>query len=453
MDDYSELMPKPLPKEPTPEPIKVEPRESEEQNEPEEPTEPEPVEKPESDSALESTKPESSLHTLESAQTIPPAPFPGEPMPIKVESKIEEKADSAPVPELKPLPKEPTPEPIKVEPRAPEESTEPEEQNEPEEPTEPELAKEPAPAAPTPEAPAKEPTPEAPAKEAPTPETTTDEVFAEAVTKAQEAPAYTTTFKTASGDQKPDPNALAEALIMTHQSKTRKASKNKKSVFVFIALIIGLAIAFGVLVASGIIRLDFSQFFGGNGGSGGNGGGGSSTSQGPTAELAKSVCDAYGFDFHYDEDTANFFGGDELDGMVFKKYICEPQQKSTKSGAINPVAEAYAMDDEDEEDEESETKTIKVKEGADFYFRYMILNQDYDTIKGLKTHFDELKNYYNVNEDSDGKFFKAFHYRSDEYTYIVAYKQGIIEIASDDYDVIEDILVDIGFPDRYRVDV
>ena len=341
-----------------------------------------------------------------------PKPLPKEQTPAPIKLGGEDKLMP------KPLPKEKTPAPIKIESKT--------------------------------EEPAPEPTSESSLE-------STSEPTSESTTKSTSEPVQEPKKSDSEKlSEKPDPNALAEALIMAHQNKARASSKSKKNVISLVILLFSLIVVIAVLAVTGIINLDFSTLFGGGGKPSGDTG-----AKIPSVAVVREACESRGLTFTLDTDTSAYIiGGEELDGKA-KKYICElktdtpdDSKKSSSSDSSNKSDtsdKSNEADSESEPDETEETKEIKELD-AELFFYYMVLDQDYDTIDGLQAYFDDTEKYFNVLSNSDG-FYKGFRYNSDTYTYLVAYKSSIIELISDDHDVIEDILVEMKFPNRFQVDV
>lgn len=256
--------------------------------------------------------------------------------------------------------------------------------------------------------------------------------------------------------KKPDPNALAEALIMAHQNKSHMVGKSKKNIISLLILLFSLIVVIVVLAVTGIINLDFSNLFGGGGGKPS----GDTGAKIPSVAVVREACESRGLTFTLDTDTSAYIiGGEELDGKA-KKYICElktdtpdDSKKSDSSNKSDASDKSNEADSESEPEPEETEETKEIKElNAELFFYYMVLDQDYDTIDGLQAYFDDTEKYFNVLSNSDG-FYKGFRYNSDTYTYLVAYKSSIIELISDDHDVIEDILIEMKFPNRFQVDV
>lgn len=229
----------------------------------------------------------------------------------------------------------------------------------------------------------------------------------------EEIPALETAEEPAPVEKPDTADARAEALIMAHTAKTATKKKHNAA-FLFLGIFIGLAIAIGILFTSGAINLDFLKKQPTESGS-----------SGPNLTAAGSLCTGRGYKWgyiHVDEDgsesddVAPFIGGEEIKEYVSKQRTCRPEEYTEESS---------------------------------FEFTYMALKDEYtfNNIKELKDTLATLAEYQKVLEDSD-EFFKIVSRNTSPFIYLVAYKSAVVELYANDIETAENVLKELGFPDR-----
>lgn len=227
--------------------------------------------------------------------------------------------------------------------------------------------------------------------------------------KPEETPAVETPTETKPTEQEISAEARAEALIMSHTSKTKPKTRSKGPLAI-ICVLAGLAIAAAILFASGVIKLKTAT----------TGGGGSSEgSKIPYADGAKLFCESHeGYDFDYlygDKDAAPFIGGEELSEYVSGQWSCSTTNRT----------------------EEGDAPT--------FDFIYMALKENYEDIEVLKEVLAPLTEYQEVKKNTD-EYFLSIARNTSPYIYLAVYKQAVVEIYADDEETAETVLRELNFP-------
>ena len=206
---------------------------------------------------------------------------------------------------------------------------------------------------------------------------------------------------------KPDASAVADAIIMSHNAKTKQSSKN--GVKTICALLLGV-IALAVLLLSGVLNPKGSE-----------GGGGqtptpSDNSSIPTIKNAKAVCEKH---------EGYIFKESSIYGIEFEGYETQVREQDicmydTESGGEHPE--------------------------NTFEFTYTRLADKFEEIEGFRDHLKSVSVGYDVLEDSTD-FYKSFM-PSSTYYYISVYRKALITLSASDIDTAEELLKDLHFPDR-----
>ena len=235
----------------------------------------------------------------------------------------------------------------------------------------------------------------------------------ETTEKPEETPAVETSAEkitepvaeTSPAEEKASAEARAEALIMSHTAKIKPNTKSKAPLTI-IGILAGLAIAVGILFASGVINFELP-----NNPSGGE-------SKIPNTTTAKLFCENEGHKFGHlydDEDAAPFIGGEELKEYVSGQYSCSMAEYT----------------------EDSAEPT--------FDFVYMALGDEYENIEALKEVLTLLGKYQNVKKNTD-KYFLSVAESTSPYIYLAAYGRAVVEIYADDEETAETVLRELNFP-------
>ena len=225
--------------------------------------------------------------------------------------------------------------------------------------------------------------------------------------KPEETPAIKTTVKT---EEKPDPDALAEALIMSHTAKTKAKSKHN-GLFMLFGVFIGLGIAVAVLFFSGVLKFEVPKTI--------------VEEKFPSTSAAKIFCEShekYKFGYLYEDEDGNsikdatpFIGGEEIKEYVSGQWACSPE------------------------------RTEELSEEANFDFIYMGLSIDYKNNEALKNNLAILAEYQTTIKNEDDYFIVRSSSGS-PYIYTAAYKSAVVQIYAEDTETAENILKELNFP-------
>jgi hypothetical protein len=237
-------------------------------------------------------------------------------------------------------------------------------------------------------------------------ETPADETSAEKITEP--------VAETSPAEEKASAEARAEALIMSHTAKIKPNTKSKAPLTI-IGILAGLAIAVGILFASGVIKLEFPN------------NPSSDNPKTPLPALAGKLCeeshDNHNWDFLFkdengdeDKDAAPYIGGEEIKEYVLNQKACTIDYTKEESDAPN------------------------------FEFIYIVLGDDYENIGALKEVLTTLAEYQDVKKNTD-KYFLSVAKSTSPYIYLAAYGRAVVETYADDEETAETILKELNFPD------
>lgn len=227
----------------------------------------------------------------------------------------------------------------------------------------------------------------------------------------EETPALETVEEPAPVEKPDTADARAEALIMAHTAKTATKKKHNAA-FLFLGVFIGLAIAVGILFASGAINLDFLKP--------------KPTSDGnsyPNTDIAKSFCEThagYKYDYLYgDPEATPYLFGDQISDHFTRQYACSIDRTED-----NPTEEESSFD-----------------------YIYMAFDTNYEDNESLKTAISAFAEYLEQDKITKKTDYIKIVSRSEApFIYLVAYKQGVVEVYADDEDVVKNILKELNFP-------
>ena len=110
-----------------------------------------------------------------------------------------------------------------------------------------------------------------------------------------------------------DASAIADAIIMSHTATTAK-SQPKHSLTTIIAITIGLIVAAAVLLLSGVIKIGDNtpakpeQIY-------------------PSGKLAKTICEQ-NENYEFKRDNSGYFLGIDIEDEITYQHVCEPKKKS-----------------------------------------------------------------------------------------------------------------------------
>ncbi len=223
--------------------------------------------------------------------------------------------------------------------------------------------------------------------------------------KPEETPAVETPTETKPTEQEISAEARAEALIMSHTSKTKPKTRSKGPLAI-ICVLAGLAIAAAILFASGVFNFDSMKP--------------QAETKFPNTATAMKFCKAKGYDFkrlYDDEDASPFIGGEEISEYVSGQWSCSMTDRTEENDDDAPI----------------------------FDFIYMALNDDYENIEALKEVLAPLAEYQDVKKNTD-EYFLSIARSTAPYIYLAAYKQAVVEIYADDEETAETVLRELNFP-------
>ena len=267
-----------------------------------------------------------------------------------------------------------------------------ENQNNPEPATPPQPEPTPEPT-PTP-APEPTPTPEPTPEPTPTPAPEPVPVSEPQPTPAPEPAAEPTTTPTPTSAPEP-------ALAPTPQPALADEPKKKNNLIILIIVIVAILAIIGVVIAAAL---------------GAFGGGGLFGDPTPTPELAKSVCEKHGGEFKDILDPSSSYQ-EEYQAA----FICSRTEQEDISSAFEYYV--YFIKDEKKEEFWSKTKSS--------------LDNDYYTV--LEDSDSYIKVYDSMSNDSR---------TTTNYMYEVLYKNAVGAVMTLDGPFAEQLLVELGFPDR-----
>lgn len=259
---------------------------------------------------------------------------------------------------------------------------------------------------------------QAPAETVLTEQTPTEQVLVEPtpVEQTPAEPTQTTTeptqpAQTVAEPIQPTQPAIQPVQPMAQPIQPEPKKPNSKTISIIVAavLVLGIVGTIIALFATGVI-----SFGGSSGGGGGNGGGGGGNNSTPTMELAKSVCEKYGGSVRTTENIEGSFDENFENAVECDNLEAKDESKQFAFGI-------YFLKDEVLESYWEDSRKAAVKQ------------------------FDILE-----NSDTYLKGYLTTPNKASQHGFALLYKNAVAEVGARSGSFAEDLIVELGFPNRSR---
>ena len=202
-----------------------------------------------------------------------------------------------------------------------------------------------------------------------------------------------------------------QPMVQPIQPEPKKPNSKTIGIIVVAVLVLGVVGTIIALFATGVI-----SFGGGSGGGGGNGGGGGSNGNNPTPtmELAKSVCEKYGGSVKTTEGLEGSFDENFENAVECDNLEAKDESKQFAFGI-------YFLKDEVLESYWEDSRKAAVKQ------------------------FDILE-----NSDTYLKGYLTTPNKASQHGFALLYKNAVAEVGAHSGSFAEDLIVELGFPNRSR---